>query len=450
MADVTPIVKRAEEMFQKQQYDYAISLFRQALAQDPDHEKAHRGLAVCATKKVQASGGTSRFKTTVLMTKTLGQLKMSGKNPTKKIDMCLAHLVDDPNNVRIRLELANSLYDIRAFKGGAAEAQLCTELDPRNAEAFKILGLCKKEDKDITGAQEAFQKCLSINPSDRDAGKHLRDLAALESMKGSNIEKAKSFRDTLKSQDNAKDLEAASHLLSTDEDVDREIQKTVKELEENPSDFRLLRRLGDIYADKKKDFDTAAQWYQKAGEASPQDSTLRDKVDEMKIKTIDRAILAATKASDAAKLTELKVGKLKFEMQSYERRIKDRPTDLSVKFELGKRYILAGVNFADRAIAEFQLAVKDPKCKMESHIYLALAFQKKKMFDLARDQYEKAQTSGFVPPDKQMFIWYNQAHCYYEAGDKPKAVETLKRILTEDISYKDASTLVDKWTAESK
>lgn len=450
MPDVTPIVKRAQEMLAKQQFDYSISLFRQALAQEPNSPEAHEGLALCSMKKAQASGGTSKFKTTVLMTKTLGGLKMAGKNAAKKIDMCLGYLVDDPTNVKIRLELANAYYDAAAYQGGACEAKLVTQFDPRNGEAYKVLGLCLREKGDIAGSQDAFQKCLQISPSDRDAGKHLRDLAALSSMKVANLEEAskKDFRAALKDTDKSNELEAAQRLIVSDSDFDKEVAKIMAELETDPKDYRLLKKLGDLYAEKRKDFDTAVSWYQKAADAAPQDSTLRDKVDDMRVKNFDKALVAATKANDAAKIAEIKVSKLKFEIASYERRAKDRPTDLAVKFELGKRYILAGEKFADKAIGEFQQAVKDPKVKIEAHIYLGIAFQKKKMFDLARAQYEKAQSSGFIPPERQMYIWYNEAHCCHEAGDNPKAVEILKRILAEDISYKDASALADKWAGE--
>ena len=147
------------------------------------------------------------------------------------------------------------------------------------------------------------------------------------------------------------------------------------------------------------------------------------------------------------KLNELKLSRVKFFVQSYQRRVADRPTDMGLRFELGKGFYLTGEN--DRAIGEFQQAVKDPKRKRESHIYLGMAFQKKRLFDMADTQYGKAEEEGggVLSQATLLSIWYNRAICNREAGKKAEAIALGKKIMEQDISYRDISALVEKWSA---
>src|SRR6185436_2948349 len=102
--------------------------------------------------------------------------------------------------------------------------------------------------------------------------------------------------------------------------------------------------------------------------------------------------------------------RLKFLIDSYERRVGDRPTDMLLRFELGKAYYSAGVQFTDKAIGEFQQSIKDPKRKRDSHIMLGQCFQRKKMFDMAETQYQKAEeeAGGVMTQSTLLGIWYNR------------------------------------------
>ena len=61
-AEVDALYKRADEAFQKHNYDYARDLFHQILLFKPDHEKAHEALRVALIRKFQEQGATSRIK----------------------------------------------------------------------------------------------------------------------------------------------------------------------------------------------------------------------------------------------------------------------------------------------------------------------------------------------------------------------------------------------------
>jgi len=90
--------------------------------------------------------------------------------------------------------------------------------------------------------------------------------------------------------------------------------------------------------------------------------------------------------------------------------------------------------------------VKDPKKKMESHIYLGHGFRKLKNFAMADRQYQQAEEAGILAEALQLDLWYNRAICCAEAKKLPQAMELANKIIEVDINYKDISQLLEKWT----
>lgn len=449
MAEVDQLYKRADEAFQKHNYDYARDLFHQILLLNLDHAQARKALKVTIIRKFQEQGATSKIKLYALKGKIEAQLKTT-KDPRKKADICQKHLNDDPTNSKIRTFLAEQLLTLGASEGAAAESEMALEDDRSSVPACKILVKALMNLKKPKEAQTILERLGGRVAADRDLEKMQRDLAAMQTMdKGFEDTGGKEgFRKVIKDADRAAELEKDHRLLQTEADILASIEKLEAEMADNPTDARLPKKIGDILFDKKKDYMQARDWYKRASQLAPQDSVLRDRMDDCNLKTYEVQVEAAKQKNDP-KLKELQATKLKFTIQSFERRVQDRPTDMTLRYELGKSYYTAGPSFLDRAIGEFQQSVKDPKRKSESHLYLGLAFQRKKMFDMAEKQYEQAET-GVLSEDRRLSILYNRARCNAEAGNLPKAVELGKQIMEVNISFKDISQLVEHWANGGK
>ncbi len=443
MADTAALLKRGEEAFQKKNYDYARDLFLNVITLDPNHEKAHKNLFAVCFKKAQEQGAKSRITGMFGKGKTAVQLAAT-KDNAKKLELAIKHLCDDPNDAATRTQLAQALIEMGHIVGAGAEAEIALQCDGKNVAAAKILVASFTHQGKIEEAQKTLEKIASFAGEDRDIAKLQRDIAARQTMdKG--FQEGGNYRDSIKNKDGAALLEQQSHTVHTDEQFDALMVQIQKEIESNPTDARLPKKIADMYAEKRKDYTTAREWYKKASAVAPHDTVLKDKVEDCNIKLYDVQIEKAQAASDAAKLTQLKVDRLKYVIQAYERRVADRPTDMILRFELAKSYFIAGPSFLDKAITEFQQSVKDPKRKMDSHIYLGKAFQKKKNFPMAETQYQKAEESGLVSQTMQIDIWYNRAICNAEAGKKEQAMSFANKIIEVDINFKDISALMDKW-----
>lgn len=448
MADpnqIQQLKKRAEDAFSKKNYDYARDLFKQVIAMDPNDTHARKALRATVLTKFKEVGGPGKM---TLMMKGAGvqtQIAMNKSKPDKLVEVCQNYLIEDPNNSKVRATLAAALLDLGKHEGASAESEMALEADAHNIPAAKVLVTCYVHMNKIKEAQEILEKVSRHAPEDRDIEKLQRDLAAKATMaKGFEDTGTKGFRAAMKDSKTANELEKAQHLIKSDADVQGQIEKLEAEMGENPTDPKIPKKIGDVYAEFKKDYKGAREWYQKAANLAPQDSVLRDKVDDMTIRMHDVQVDTGTKTNDP-KLAEYKASRLKFQIQSFERRVMDRPTDMGLRFELAKCYLQAGPNFLDKAIGEFQQSVKDPKKKMESHIYLGQAFQKKKMYDMADRQFQSAEASGVIGSERLHLIWYNRAICLAEAGNFPKALELGTKIMEENIGYKDISARAERW-----
>lgn len=447
MADIDQLYKRAEEAFQKKNYDYARDLFLNILQINPDHSKSRQALRATVIRKFQEQGATGRIKLTMLRGQIEVQLRAT-KDSGRKIDVLQKHLLDDPANTKYRGLLADLLFQAGHYNGAAEEARFALEADSSNIPAAKVLVQSLIKLGRPQDAAKELSKVQAHAKEDRDLERLQRDLAAMQTMNAGFTDAAASgkdgFRSALKDAARAEELEKRQHLIQTDEEFQAVTGRLEEELNENPTDAKIPRKIGDLYFERKKDYKTAQEWYRKASQLAPQDSVLRDKVDDCTLRTIEAQIEAAAKANDP-KLREMKISYLKVRMQSYERRVQDRPTDMGLRFELGKVFYQLGKT--NEAIGEFQQSVKDPKRKSESHTFLAKAFQAKKMYDMAEKQYEQAAV-GVLSQERQLDILYNQMICAYEAKNKAKAIEIGKKIMEEDISYRDTAQLVEKWQGE--
>jgi tetratricopeptide (TPR) repeat protein len=440
-AEIEALYKRADEAFQKHNYDYSRDLFHQILLFKPDHEKAHEALRISLVRKFKEQGATSRIKLGLMKGQIEVQLKAT-KDPTKRADICLKFLNDDPTNAKVRAILAESLLVLGHSNGSAAEARMALQDEPANVTALKTLVQAYRNTGKVKEAQSALDRVATLVRDDRDLERLQRDLAAMQTMKaGFDAAGVDGFRKALKNSDQAEELEKRTKLVQSDADFQRLLTELQSEMKDSPTDPKYPRKIGELFFDKKKDYAAARDWFKKAAQLAPQDSVLRDKVDDCDLRIMELKAAAATKANDP-KAKELQLAHLKSYIASFERRVADRPTDMGLRYELGIAYYKGTMN--DRAISEFQQSVKDPKKKSQSHFYLGRCFQKKKMFDMADKQYVSAE-QDVLSQEIKLDIMYHRAKLAAEAGKLPQAIELGNKIVEIDINYKDIAELVEKW-----
>ncbi|RME74500.1 MAG: tetratricopeptide repeat protein [Planctomycetota bacterium] len=418
----------------------------QALTIDPDDSEARKELRATQIKRNQVlgSGGLAALKG--LMPK----IKMGIYKAMKKWDECIreceSYLAIDPKNKAALQTLGEACSQAGYFHSAILAYEDLVELDKQDVKAYKELGFLYCDIEDFKTATQYFEKAKKLAPQDGEIHKILRDIAAkgAESQMQDGLAKGEgSFRGIVKDQKTAKKLMKKNQKLRTKEDILEAIEYAKEEIEEEPIP-KNYRNLAELYI-RLKDYAKAEEAYNKALEIDPRDVPSINGKAELQILQFDEMIQKLNKKLKESpspelkqKLKKIKAQKLEFCIQEWDRRVKDQPTNLGLKYEYGN-YLLKGGK-VDEAIAQFQRALKDPKREIDTHIKLGQCFEKKKKYDLAIKEYEKVlKKMTSMDDDKAKEVTYALGRAYMSKGDREKARAQFEKIYEVDISYKDVA-----------
>jgi tetratricopeptide (TPR) repeat protein len=299
-------------------------------------------------------------------------------------------------------------------------------------------------------AVEANRRAIGLDPSDDKLIAAQKDLEALRYT----MER----KEVSKTLDNVKDKEAQEQIqrqLSTHGggDANRKlIESRRAEYEDNPDDIDKLNKLVDalIRTGEDDDENDGIKLLQQAYEKTSQ---YRHKVraGDIRMKQHQRVIRNYKQFVDAApgdeeyrkKYEQAVKARLDFELGEYADRVKNYPTDLRLKYELGRRQYQAGQ--IDEAIGSLQQATGDPKSRSGAHLLLGKSFLNKGWTDEAINTMEKGLEQHEVKDDPVgKELQYDIMLAYLMLAEKDRDAEKLKTaqqyasaLLQADIGYRD-------------
>ncbi len=443
---MSKLYERAAEAVKKRNYDYAIELFLQELTLDPNNVDARRALRAAEIKKFQEAGQpTSGWRAYLqgLPTVLRAQFHKLTKNWERLMLDCEEFLKRAPRDPRFLAMLGDAAVAAGHTDAAIVAYEELREADRESAHALRGLGRLYRDKGDLGRALAYYEQLKKQFPTDPEAAKAVRDLAAAGATR--KVEEAKAaggegtYRDLIKDKQQAADLEAAAHRLRTETDVDAAIARLERELEKG-EDPKVLKQIGDLYA-KKKEWDEAISYYERSLEKK-RDPIVADALGDLRIRRFDEEIEAlaeAAKRGEAnakARLKDAKDRRNALCIEEYQRRVAERPTELGLRFQLGQ--FLYKADRYDEAIAELQKAVGDPRRGTQARLFLGKCFAAKGLFEQAIKQLEKARegTSGMDELGKE--ITYNLGLIHERAGRKDKATAEFEKIIEVDINYRDA------------
>lgn len=111
--------------------------------------------------------------------------------------------------------------------------------------------------------------------------------------------------------------------------------------------------------------------------------------------------------------------------------------DYDTRYNLGIAYKEMGL--VDEAIAEFQLAAKDPKRSLECSSMIGICFMEKGMADVAVQWYERGLQVPGRAPEEYRGLRYDLGIAWEATGDLAKAKATFADLVREDPSFRDVS-----------
>lgn len=452
--DLRQLHIRGTEAAQRENLEYAITLFLQILEKVPTCYECRAALRAVQQKKIGGSGG-GFFKKMLSGASSSPQIAKGrmalNKNPLEAI-----HIAEQVLNADPLSPLAHRLL---------AEAALAAELPRTAVMSLEVLYKTSPEDKnlavqlaralamagDIQRGEKILIELCHANPGNPELAKELKNISARKTLGEGGYEALSegegSYRDILRNKEEAVSLEQEKRVQKTEDVTARLIGEYEDRLHTEPNNLKLIRSLAELCTEKNQ-FDRALEYYERVRETEMgNDSSLDRAISNTIVRKYDFALaeLNPSLPDHAEKVAAIQAEKLAFQISECQERVEKYPTDLLIRFELGTLYFQTGK--ISEAISEFQKAQNNPHKRIGALNYLAQCFAHRKMFDLAARTLQNALKEKLVFDDEKKELTY-QLGCVFEMmGKKEEAMEQFKVIYETDIGYKNVATKVEDYYA---
>lgn len=443
--------EHAKTAHQTGAYEYAMQNWLRGMRFDPGSMTALEGYMTSAMQHAEKSGGKLGKETARIF---------DGKLPVEKFLLALlawsmkvrdGSLAVKATESAAALDLAETTFWLgeRALVASRGEAKPRKDNFTRLLEAFAKVGAYDK-------AAEAGDAALKIDPSDGELSGRVRNMSAQSTMAKGGFDqsgKAGGFRANVRDLDKQRHLEEADRIVKTEETVDRLIATSEEAYAASPNDLAVVsayvKRLRE--RGRPEDEELAFRVLSKAFEETKQ-FRFRQEMGEIRLRRASRALRKHKEAAELepenADLVEKAKQAIaqfqKMEIEEYKLRVSSYPTDLGLKYELGRKHFESGQY--EEAIALFQEAQSDPKLRGQVLGMLAECFLKIEWLDEAIQTYRRAiEVHGEMgSPTVLLELRYGLVIALQEKAAKEKdseaAVEGFRlasTIAIQQISFKD-------------
>ncbi|MDQ8185642.1 tetratricopeptide repeat protein [Pelagicoccus sp. SDUM812002] len=263
--------------------------------------------------------------------------------------------------------------------------------------------------------------------------------------RGKWAEEEQDFRSKLKDEELSEALEKQSRLIQDVQGARVRARELIEEIHEDPQSLDLYKQLvkAYLYAD---DYREALVWLDKAAmlPQAESDIGLKQLRSEIMIKATELELSKLHSGSGPA--TEERIQKLEAELdvlklEESRKMVEQFPNDYAQRLNLGELLLAAGK--VDEAIKEFQVAQRGSSLKQRSCVMLGRSFSKKRLYDLALEQFDRSIADAHGMDEFKKDVLYSSAQCCEALGRKEEAARRYKLIYANDISFRDVAGKID-------
>jgi len=448
--ELRPLFTKGSEALQRENFEYAIDLFCQVLAREPGLIDVRRALRKAQAGKT-AQGSSGFFKKVFSSAGSSPQMAKAQfalrSNPAEALVLAEQVLLSDANNAMAHRVVVEAATALAMPQTAVMSLEILTHLSPKDKNVAIQLARLLADNGDAKRAERLLAEFARSHPNDQEVSQALKDVSAKRTMSeggyGALESGEGSYRDILRNEKEAVELEQEKRIQKTEDVTERLIGEYEQRIKAEPKNFKLHRDLAELYTQKKQ-FDQALDYYAriKASEMGG-DASLDQAIAQTTVRKLDHEIGQLNPNSDdhAAEVARLTAGKMAFQMGECQKRVEKFPTDLGIRFEMGQLYFQAGK--IGEAIKEFQRSRDNPHRRIASMNLLAQCFAKRKMFDLAAENLQEAIKEKQVFDAEKKDLVYQLGVVLENMGKKPEAIEQFKLIYKLDASYRDVEARVD-------
>jgi tetratricopeptide (TPR) repeat protein len=442
--NVNKLIEKGDDALKKRNYDYAISIFLEAVSFAPNNRRAREGLRKAELKKYENNYPSAGVIAIFGLGARFGMLVagLSRKsNPEGFMMACERFLTKDPKNKGVNIALGDAAAEAGHLDAAILALETASEHHPHDTVALKKLGNLLWKNGEINRAHATFDKVVKLDPTDQEAVKSRKNLAAEASLKETGFETASSSQDLVKDKDAAGKLEREARLYASETDLHKKKEKIELVLQSEPENVAAIQDLAQVF-EKLGDHKTAMETMDRAIAVRPTDLALQFARGDLEMNHLEeeiRQLKAEGKVEEAA-ADERQL--LETRIEEYRKRIKAYPTDLKLRYTLGNLLFEKGE--FEAAIGEYQQTFRDPRFKTISLMRLGKAFAEIGKYDLAIRQLTQALEGHTTMSDDVKEIIYDLANVHERTGDKDKAKKEFNKIYEVDIGFRDVGDRLAK------
>jgi len=392
-----PFFEHARTVHDSTNYEYAMTLWLQGLAKDP--------FDVEATESFYRTGCDFAARQSKGKGPTKEQLKaLPGKGPVSKYLESLlqfgARPLEWPYGLRAVEQAAKLGLEAPAVRLGRKVLGLALE-DPRaKKDQYASLMRALAEVGAYDEAARAGEAAIALDRTDANLEAEVRNMSAQAAMTRGGFEQTGEqggFRKNVRNIEAQRAKEEEERLVKSESTVEAVLQRAKEDYESRPTDAAAIRKYGKALTERGKPEDEkeAYRLYMKAYEDTDSFEFRRLAGDvQMRVARRKLRLLRdEAKANPGDETLQKKFAAaarqvLEKEAEEYEARVEASPTDLQMRFQLGRRHLELG-NY-ERAIEQFQQSKDSPGLADQSRLGLASAFAKLGWVDEAEATYRDA------------------------------------------------------------
>ena len=423
---------RADQVASTGNWDFAIEMYVEGLRREPDNlQRGHQKLReVSLSRKVQGGKGPGRRE----------QIKYrAGKDSLENLANASYLLSKEPGQVKYMEQLLKAAGELKLGKVVRWTGELLMETQKKAPKPNKRIcmvitdALDNAEHYDL--AVQACNMALQLDPDDPQIESRLGRLGAKYTLWKGKYGQEGDFSKGIKDMGEQKKWMQKDMLVKDDDYLEQQIAQTEEEYRQSPTVPGKINALVDaLLKFEDEAYENQAIDVLNKAHKDTDAYQFKMRVGEIRIRQMSRQFRKLREAGDNEGATALARKQLEFEATEYAERSENYPTDLSIKYELGRRLFLSGKY--DDAIGILQQAHRDPRRFVMAMNYLGQAFMKKDWWQEAVDTFEKV-LEGDLTEEKTKDIRYNLASCYEKMNKLEKAQEQLSHVAQVDFNFKD-------------
>jgi len=445
MVDLSKHLERMRQAIERRNYALAIQVGCECQEVDPNNLDLYKLLLDAAKRQVREGGKKGL---------SLGGLSLS-RDPYKVLSTAVKKVVGNPDvktlkaagdaagkvfeNGNARAADVGLLFYEEALDSGLYNEKLIWDAAHLYFAKYRSVHDVESLDRAIA----TLTKIVQANPKHSEAGKVLHSWQATRSMEVQKQKKeggAGDYRDSLRSDDDARRNEVMHRVIRTVDDAKEVLNYVNQDIKDDPRDKRAWLKRGDVLM-RINHWDKARESFNKAKEIDDRDFTIDLRLGDCNMQQMREQFAKAKQAGEDTAGIQKEL--LEVEAREYAKRVERQPTEMGHRFHLGRALFHLGN--VDEAASHFQRAVADPQHKRECHKYLGHAFAKKNLLDLATQQYTSCLSLiNDELSDEYKDTLYRRARLYEQIGQDAEAKKDYTRLVEMDLSYRDAADRLSK------